>query len=156
MQLHQHFGKDCMGTENIYLFDKNDKPLKDEDGLVYKHKSLCNIKFFIIDTVKPKTIYKFLIGAIDYKAVLSELYYLEMKYQGETLAFMHGLNTYVDWHATDGLRKTDLKKVRPDLNIGLNDYDNIHGLDQFLTREEFQQCVKLIQERLVDLKMIDS
>ena len=124
---------------------------QDQDGLVVKHKSLCNIKFFIIDTVKPKTIYKFLIGAIGYKAVLHELYELEMKYQGETLAFMHGLNTYVDWHVTDGLRRGDEKKVKPDLSIKLNDYHNIYGLDKFLNREQFQHCVALIQKRLKDL-----
>ena len=67
-----------------------------------------------------------------------------MKYQGETLAFIHGLNTYKDWNATGGLRRGDGTNVRKDLNISKNDYDNIYGLDQFLTRDEFE---KLIHDR---------
>ena len=88
-----------------------------------------------------KTIYKFLIGAISYKRVLHELYKLKMKYQGETLAFIHGLNAYVDWNVTNGLRRGNRINVRQDLNIRKNDYDNIYGLDQFLTREEFEKLV---------------
>ena len=89
-----------------------------------------------------------MIGAISYKRVLSELYYLEMKYQGETLAFIHGLNTYVDWNSKSGMRRGDGTNVRPDLDIKAIDYDNIYGLDQLLTREEFEQ---LVQDGLVDL-----
>ena len=64
-----------------------------------------------------------------------------MKYQGETLVFIHGLNTYVDWNVTNGLRRGDGINVRQDLNIRKNDYDNIYGLDQFLTHEEFEKLV---------------
>ena len=134
-----------IGDKHIRLLDKNGKQLIDNHGQkVQKHRSLCNMKCFIIDTVNPKTIYKFLIGAISYKRVLHELYKLEMKYQGETLAFIHGLNTYIDWNATGGLRRGDGTNVRKDLNISRNDYDNIYGLDQFLTRDE---CEKLIHHR---------
>ena len=83
------------------------------------------MKCFILDTIDPKTIYKFLIGAIDYKRVLHEIYNLEMRYQGETLAFMHGLNTDVDWNSTSGLRRGDGKNVRKDLSFTVKDYDNI-------------------------------
>ena len=72
------------------------------------------------------------------------MYKLEMKYQGETLAFIQGLNTYVDWNSTTGLRRGDGKNVRKDLSFTFNDYDNIDGLDKFLTREKFEE---LIQER---------
>ena len=147
MQLYQHFQYNCSGNDDVPLFDRNNQPIRDADGPVLKHKSLCNMKCFIIDTVNPKTIYKFLIGAISYKRVLSELYYLEMKYQGETLAFIHGLNTYVDWNCTTGMRRGDGTNVRPDLDIKPIDYDNIQGLDQFLTREEF--------ERLIDVRFKD-
>ena len=140
--VYHHFNGDCTGDKDIPLLDKNGKEVKDKHGnSISKHKSLCNMKCFIIDTVNPKTIYKFLIGTISYKRVLHELYKLEMKYQGETLAFIHGLNTYVDWNTTSGLRRGDGSNVRKDLNISDNDYDNIYGLDQFLTRAEFEQLI---------------
>ena len=148
MPLYQHFNNSCIGTQSTPIFNKHGKQVYNKDGPVLKHESLCHMKCFIIDTVNPKTIYKFLIGAISYKRVLHELYKLEMKYQGETLSFMHGLNTYVDWNATNGLRRGDGVNVRPDLNISFNDYDNIYGLDRYITRDEFEQ---LIRKRSADL-----
>ena len=50
---------------HIPPLDKNGKQLIDNHGQkVQKHRSLCNMKCFIIDTVKPKTIPKFFISAI--------------------------------------------------------------------------------------------
>ena len=46
---------------------------------------------------------------------INDAWKLEMKYQGETLAFIHGLNTYVDWNVTNGLRRGDGINVRQDV-----------------------------------------
>ena len=53
--VYHHFNTDCIGDKHIPLFDKNGKELKDKQGnSILKHRSLCNMKCFIIDTVNPK------------------------------------------------------------------------------------------------------
>ena len=32
--------------------------------------------------------------------------------------------------------------VKPHLNLKKNDYDNIYGLDQYLSREEYEQIIQ--------------
>ena len=135
---YQHFHVTCHGSSDTVVEFK----FKSKKTISKTNKPACltNFKCFIIDHVNPKTIYKYLIGAISHKRVLHELFILEMKYQAKTLAFIHGLNTYVDWNATDGLRRGDNGREK-EFKITIADYDNIFGMDTILTRDEFVELV---------------
>ena len=76
--------------------------------------------------------------------MLHELFEIEMKYQAKTLAFIHGLNTYVDWNVTTGLRRGDMAKKIP-FKLSHADYDNIFGLNKILDRKHF---VELIDKKI--------
>ena len=114
----------------------------------------------------------------------TKLFKLELKYQGETLAFIHGLNSYIDWNCTTGLRRGDsikaknekphnpinynkiknstirrnmknikrikktklssetmLSKRRVRIILNKSDFDNIFGLDKYLSRTEYNDLL---------------
>ena len=132
--LHDHFKHECVGACDSQLQYKTAK--------IIKSKHLHHLKCFVLESIDPKIIYLYLKGFVSKERVLFDMYKLETKYQGKTLAMIHGLNSYVDWHAQVRRGDVDNKREKK-LIFEKKDFGKINGIEKYLNRYEFERLIAL-------------